>query len=74
MTIEQVKDYTVRRVYFDIIDNTDAYPTNWIKTDGIPYWEMIKQGNSNVKGNKEAQVIIDLYKKIIDDRDFLESL
>jgi hypothetical protein len=63
--VSEVKDYQIKRVFWDVVNNTDCYSTNWIKTDGIPYWKMILKGNKNVKGNPEAQVMIDLYKQVI---------
>ena len=57
--ILKVKDYQIKRVYWDIKNNPRCYPTEWIISDGIPYWKWHK------KQDKDAQIIIDLYKSLL---------
>ena len=59
--ILKVKDYTIKRVYWDVKNNPHSYPTEWIISDGIPYWKWHKKQYKN----EEVQIIIDLYKSLL---------
>jgi len=63
--IIKVKDYQIHRVFWDIYNHPEAYPADWIKSEGIPYWKWVAKGNKNVAGNPEALIIIKLYKETL---------
>jgi trans-aconitate methyltransferase len=49
----------VERVYDDVIESPEAYPVEWIKSEGLPYWlEMLEK-------HPEAQKMVDLYSSMI---------
>jgi len=60
--ITKVYDYQIKRVFWDIINSPECYPSDWIISDGIPYWKWHK------KRDKDAQIIIDLYEDLLKSR------
>lgn len=50
----------VERVYDDVVENPNAYPLDWIRAEGLPYWlEMTEK-------HPECQKMVDLYTQMIE--------
>ena len=50
----------VERVYDDVVENPNAYPLDWIRAEGLPYWiEMTEK-------HPECQKMVDLYSQMIE--------